>query len=256
MSEISTYPLSAAIIVKNEAHNIQRCLESIRWIEDIVVFDTGSTDETVDLCQKFGCRVFEGEWKGFGPAKQFAVSQTKYDWVFVIDADEVASPELSETIRTVIMSPQAHGYRIRRLSYYLGKQIRHSGWNRDYTLRLFHKAHGFFNDKLVHEFVQIPSGKIEKIESPLYHFTYPDVNTHIRKIMRYTDLAAESAIQQGSRATLAGAFFRGIFKFLKMYLFQAGFLDGEEGFILSSVSSFGVFMKYVKIARRSQQKTI
>ncbi|RKY50912.1 MAG: glycosyltransferase family 2 protein [Candidatus Neomarinimicrobiota bacterium] len=256
MSEKTPFSLSAALIVKNEEKNIRRCLESIRWIRDIVVYDSGSTDKTPDICRAYGCRLFEGEWLGFGPAKQFAVSQTLHDWVLVIDADEEVSPELKEEILAVIENPVFDGYRIRRLSYYLGRLIRHSGWNRDDTLRLFHKERGHFNDKQVHESVQILSGSIGKIESPLYHYTYPDINTHLRKISHYTDLAAESAVRQGKRSVLFLAFIKADFKFFKMYFLQAGFLDGWEGLILASVSAFGVFLKYVKISRLSRGKKV
>ncbi len=254
MSEKNTLPVSAALIVKNEEKNIRRCLESIRWILDIVVFDTGSTDKTLEICRESGCRIFKGEWQGFGPAKQFAVSQTLHDWVFVIDADEVVSPELSESIQKILESPEAEGYRIRRYSYYLGRLIRHSGWNRDYTLRLFNKQRGYFNKKPVHESVQIPSGKIGIIQMPLYHYTYPDINTHLQKIMHYTDLAAESAVREGKRSNLCLAILKGDFKFLKMYFLQAGFLDGREGLILASISAFGIFLKYVKITRLNRSK--
>jgi glycosyltransferase involved in cell wall biosynthesis len=256
MSDKTSLTLSAALIVKNEENNIRRCLESIRWIEDIVVFDSGSTDQTLEICRDFGCRIFEGEWPGFGPAKQYAVSKTCHDWVLVIDADEEVSPELKEDILKVLENPDFDGYRIRRISYYLGRQIRHSGWNRDETLRLFYKERGHFNDKPVHESVQIPSGRIGRIRSPLYHYSYPDLNTHLRKIVHYTDLAAQSAVRHGKRSNLCCAFLRADVKFLKMYFLQAGFLDGREGLILAWVSAFGVFLKYVKISRLSRGKKV
>jgi glycosyltransferase involved in cell wall biosynthesis len=256
MSEKKNIPVSAALIVKNEEKNIRRCLVSIRWIQDIVVFDSGSTDKTLEICREYGCRIFEGAWSGFGPAKQFAVSQTLNEWVFVIDADEVVSPDLADAIQKILISPDADGYRIRRLSYYLGRLIRHSGWNRDYTLRLFNKQKGYFNKKPVHESVQIPSGKVDNIKAPLYHYTYPDINTHLRKIMQYTDLAAESAVREGKRSNLCLSILKGDFKFLKMYFLQAGFLDGPEGLILASISAFGVFLKYVKISRLSRRKQV
>ncbi len=256
MSDQSTLPLSAAIIVKNEERNIRRCLESICWIDDIVVFDSGSTDKTLDICREYGCRIFEGKWPGFGPAKQYAVSKTRYDWVFVIDADEVMSPELADAVSRVVTSPDADGYRIRRFSHYLGRLIRHSGWNRDCTLRLFHKQRGHFNDKIVHESVQIPSGIIGLIREPLYHYPYPDINTHLRKIMHYTNLAAESAVRKGEKSGLLAALVKGDFKFFKMYVLQAGFLDGREGFILAVLSAWGVFLKYLKISRLSRGKPV
>ncbi len=256
MSDITNIPVSAALIVKNEENNIRRCLNSIRWIHDIVVFDTGSTDKTPDICREYGCRILKGDWQGFGPAKQFAVSRSLHDWVLVIDADEEVSPQLQQTILSILKSPEADGYRIRRVSYYLGKQITHSGWNRDYTLRLFNRNQGSFNQKVVHESVQIPSGKIDTIHEPLFHYTYPDINTHLRKISLYTDLAAKSAVHEGKQSNLGMAMMKGKFKFLKMYFLQAGFLDGREGFILAVMSAFGVFLKYVKISRLSRGKPV
>ncbi|MCD4651640.1 MAG: glycosyltransferase family 2 protein [Candidatus Cloacimonetes bacterium] len=246
--------LSAVIITKNEAANILRCLASLSFADEIVVVDSGSEDETMKLCREAGCKVIETEWLGFGNTKRLAVDSASNKWIFSIDADEVVSPELAERIRELLKSePDSNGYRIKRLSRYLGKIIRHCGWDRDFPLRLFNREHGNFNSKPVHESVQI-TGKPSKIFEPLHHYTYPTLASHIEKINRYTSISAAEAVRKGKRCSIGAALVRGATKFLKMYVPQKGYLDGYHGFLLSFVSGFGVCLKYLKINTLSRSK--
>lgn len=237
--------LSAVIITKNEADNIERCLKSIEWVDEIIVVDTHSNDETVAICEKYGCIIKQVEWMGFGKTKQFAVDQAANDWVFSIDADEEVSRELREKILKLMNNPSAVGYYIKRDSFYLGQKIKYCGWDKDYPLRLFNKNYGGFTEDIVHESVKV-SGSKQKINEPLLHYTYPTIASHMNKMNRYSDLGAEVLIEQGKSYSIFTSILLGLNKFLKMYVLKLGILDGKAGFLLCINSAYGVYLKYVK----------
>ena len=145
--------LSAVIITLNEEHNIRRCLESLKWVDEIVVYDTGSNDKTLDICKEYNCSIYQQtKWEGFGKAKNEAVKFAKYDWIFSIDADEEVSEKLQIAIKQILNEPhKKNAYTVKRNSFYMGKMIKYSSWQRDYPLRLFNRQHGNFNLKSVHE---------------------------------------------------------------------------------------------------------
>lgn len=235
--------ISAVIITKNEEMNIERCLNSLAWVDEIVILDTGSTDKTTEICKAFGTKVFHlDNWQGFGQAKHFAVSLAQNDWIISLDADEVVTSDLKDSILKVLENPSYDIYSIKRKSYYLGKLIRHSGWNNDYPKRLFNRKIAQFDLKPIHESV-IGSRNIGKIENNILHYTYPTISSHLRKINHYTDLS----VFKKTRSSILESVLKSIIKFFKMYFFQLGFLDGTKGFILAIISSFGILIKYLKI---------
>lgn len=240
------HKLSVTIITKNEEKNIARCLNSVAWTDEIIVVDTGSTDRTIEICKNYNCQIFKTDWKGFGPAKKLAVYYATYDWILSIDADEEVTEALKIQIQHILQNPQYNGYKIKRAAFYLGKLIRHCGWNRDYPLRLFNRNFGNFNENIVHESVKI-EGPIGKIEQSFLHDTYPTIQLHIAKMNDYAALGARQLFDKGKSSSIMGSIIRGVFKFLKMYLFQAGFLDGKTGLVLSYNSAFGVYLKYLKL---------
>lgn len=239
--------ISAVIITKNEADNIGRCLDSLHWADEIVVVDSGSTDNTMEICRDYGAKVIETEWRGFGKTKQLAVNSAKYDWVFSIDADEEVTPKLADRLKSIRKAgPHASGYRIKRNSFYLGKMIRYSGWNRDYPLRLFNRKYGNFNDKRVHESVKI-KGTVGKIEERILHYTYPTISSYIKKMDLYSTLGAELLKDKNKKAGIFKALFHAKIKFIKMYFINLGFLDGKAGLALALNSAFSVYLKYLKL---------
>lgn len=245
--------LSATIITKNEEQNIERCLKSVNWADEIVVVDSGSTDSTVEICRKYNCKIIEANWLGFGLTKKLAVNSACCDWILSIDADEEVTPELKNKILSIFLTkPDYSGYRIKRKSFYLGKQIKHCGWNRDYPLRLFNRKFGNFNEKLVHESVNV-EGKTKKIEEQLLHFTYPTIQTHIQKMNHYTDLIAEEKVNKNKKSGISLAVIRGLLQFLKTYLFQLGLLDGKQGLILAINSAFYTYLKYIKLWEKTKK---
>jgi glycosyltransferase involved in cell wall biosynthesis len=243
--------LSVVIITKNEEANIARCLKSVQWASEIVVIDNGSTDHTMDICRKYNCRIKETDWLGFGPLKRLAVDSATHDWIFSIDSDEEASEPLKDKILNILENPRLNGFRIKRESFYLGKKIQHCGWERDYPLRLFNRKFGNFNDKPIHESVSI-SGAVGKVEAPIYHFTYPTVQSHIDKMNRYTELGSGLLTKKGKTASIGSSVMRGLAKFIKMYILQRGFLDGKIGFVLCYNSAFGVYLKYLKLWEKNR----
>ncbi|HEX9971690.1 MAG TPA: glycosyltransferase family 2 protein [bacterium] len=243
--------LSVTIITKNEQHNIERCLKSVQWADEIVVVDDGSTDRTPEICRQYTPKVIHSDWLGFGLLKQLAVNSATHDWIFSIDSDEEVSELLKNKILNILENPQLNGFRIKRDSFYLGKKIRHCGWDRDYQLRLFNRKFGNFNDKQVHESVSI-SGTVGRIEEPMFHYTYPTVQSHIEKMNRYSELGLELLTKKKKTASIGSAVVRGLAKFIKMYFLQRGFLDGKIGFVLCYNSAFGVYLKYLKLWEKNR----
>lgn len=249
-------PLSVTIITRDEAHNIARCLESVRWADEIVVVDSGSTDGTIEICRSFPCRLIQTEWRGFGPTKRFAVEQAAHDWILSVDADEVITDALARAIRALLDAPpQAAAYRITRRSYYLGNPIRFSGWQRDCPVRLFDRRRGNFGDEIVHESVHV-EGKVASLEGGLLlHYPYPSLATHLAKMERYSHLAAVQLHERGRSSTISEALLRAGAKFAKMYVLRGGFLDGKAGFVLASNSAYGVFLKYLRLWELSRRSS-
>jgi len=239
--------LSVTIIARNEAEAIRDCLESVRWADQIVVLDSASSDGTADICREFGAQVWESEdWPGFGPQKNRALGHATGEWVLSLDADERVTPELRAEIERVLAAPDADAYRMPRLSRYLTRYMRHSGWHPDYVLRLFRRGRARFSDDLVHERL-IVEGSVGTLASPLLHEAFTSAEEVLEKVNRYSSAGAEMALRQGRRATLAGAVLRGLSAFVRTYLLKAGFLDGREGFMLAVSNAEGAYYRYLKL---------
>lgn len=245
--------ISAVIITKNEEKNIERCLNSLQWTDEIIIVDSGSVDKTIEICQRYECKIITTEWLGFGKTKRLAVDSAKYDWILSIDADEEISPGLKNRIKEIFLrGPKCNGYKIKRISYYLDKRIKHSGWGKEYKLRLFNRKYGNFNERTVHESVTI-KGETGTIQEPIYHYPYPTVKVHLEKMNLYAQIFAEENSKKGKRSSITGAVFHSVSKFIKMYLLQFGFLDGKVGLLLALNSAYGVFLKYVYLWETSRR---
>lgn len=252
--ENKTVPISCVIITLNEENNIKCCLESVKWADEIVVIDSGSTDKTLEICSDYKCKIYETPWLGFGKTKQMAVSKASNEWILAIDSDEELTPALQNEIQQLLSTePDYKAYRIKRNSFYLGKLIKHCGWDKDYTLRLFNRNYANFNDKIVHEFVATTS-PISQLSHPMLHHTYPSVSSHFAKMKRYSELGAEQLLKKGKKSSIFLAIMRGIFKWKKMYFLQCGFLDGKAGFLLSLNSAWGVYLKYLLLWEKNKSK--
>lgn len=240
--------LSVITLALNEEHNITECLESVKWADEIVVVDSGSTDKTVELAKRFTSRVLTVEWKGYGATKNYALQQTAGDWILWLDADERVPPELAAEIQTVIREDNAMyaGYDVARRAYFLGKWIRHCGWYPGRVTRIFRKSKSRFTESNVHEQIVV-DGKTGNLRNDLLHFTDPNLHHYFQKFNRYTSLAAQDLRKAGKTFSLYDILVRPSFLFFKMYVLRKGFLDGIQGFVLCIVSSAYVFTKYAKL---------
>ncbi|SYZ74084.1 Uncharacterized glycosyltransferase HI_0653 [Candidatus Zixiibacteriota bacterium] len=239
--------ISAVIIAKNEEVNLTRCLGSIKWVDEIIVIDSGSTDSTRAIAESARARVFNIDWEGFGPAKQFGVEKASGDWILSLDADEEIPVLLKDEILSVLSSNSNHaGYYMPRLTLFLGRWIRHSGWYPDYVLRLFDRRRGSFDGAVVHEKVVI-DGKAGHLKNHILHYSYPTLEFYLRKFNRYTTLGAEEAFAQGKKAGISDLIVRPPMAFFKHYISKQGFRDGFEGFMVSFLSSVSVMVKYAKL---------
>lgn len=248
--------LSIIIITKNEADQIQDCLETVQWADEIIVLDSGSTDDTVEICRKYTDKVFETDWPGYGPQKNRALEKATGDWVFSIDADERISPKLRSEIEQALKSGKYSGYEVPRASHYCGKRIRHSGWWPDYIVRLFKRDCGKFSNTLVHEIVEM-QGPVGRLRNPLIHYSFSNFEEVLDKVNRYSTYNAEMLFQAGKTAGLLAAVGRGLWAFLKTWVFRAGFLDGRHGFMLAVSNAEGTYYKYIKLIllRESQSRS-
>lgn len=242
--------LSAIIIAKDEEKNIARCLESLQDVIDdaVVIVDSRTTDNTFEVAKKYSFTNCEKiEWQGFSKTKIYAVSKTKYDWILWIDADEELTNELKIELKKFKQkTPLFDCYDVARRAYFLGKWIKHSGWYPNRIKRLFNKTKVFFDDKQVHEGLNI-NGEIGHLQNDLNHYTDPNIRHYLEKLNIYTSLASNELHLKNKKANIADIIIRPLFIFLKMYFIKLGFLDGFHGFLLASFSSFYVFTKYVKL---------
>ena len=251
--------LSVAIITKNEARNIEDCLKSVSWADDIIVVDQFSEDGTADLATGLGARVFQEAWKGFASQKNSALEKTSQSWVLSLDADERIPPALRDEIRTVISQQDAsEGYFIARKNFFCGQWIRHGGWYPDYNLRLFKKSAGQFEERTVHE-KMVVKGRTGYLKHPMEHHTYSSVADYLERMERYSRLAAGEISGKGPWSRWHTLTLRPPSTFLSMYFLQRGFLDGTKGLFLAVSYAYYTFLKYYRYYDRDlgleEQKT-
>lgn len=239
--------VSVTVITRNEEGEIDACLQSLAWADEIVVVDSGSTDRTVEIARKYTEKVFHHEWPGYAAQKNWAIEQASHPWILSVDADERVSKTLQEEIRQVLgSSSPSVGYLIPRKNFFLGRWIRHGGWSPDYVLRLFKRESGCFGERKVHESVTV-RGPVGTLESPLEHYTYRSMEDYFDRMDRYSTLAAEEMFEQGKRANGIDLFLRPWATFIKMVFLRQGFRDGIDGLLLGRLYSVYTFSKYAKL---------
>ena len=244
--------LSVIVITKNEALNIRDCLESVKWADEIIVVDSGSTDDTVAICREFTQHVYSHDWPGFGIQKNRALSYASKDWVLSLDADERITPELRTEIEATLRDGKAQGYEVPRLSSFCGRFMHHSGWYPDYVLRLFRRGTAHFSDNLVHEKLLMES-KPEKLKNLMLHYAFENLEEVMHKTNQYSTAGAQMQFQRGRSSSLSGAVVRGLWSFVRTYVLRAGFLDGREGFILAVSNAEGTYYRYLKLMLLNQK---
>ena len=249
----SKLPISVVIISKNAALSIRACLASVTFVDDIVVVDSGSVDATRDIAAQHGARIFEHEWHGFGPQKQFAVSQARHDWVLCLDADERVSPVLAQGLRAALTNPVHKVYAMPRCNRFMGRWLRHGEGYPDWSLRFFDRRHARWSDDAVHEKV-VTGESVGKIAGDLLHESAEDLTEYLAKQNRYTTLQANILLGQGKRPTLIQLLLSPLARFCKFYFLRLGLLDGLPGLVHITIGCYNGFMKYAKLyeLRRKQ----
>jgi glycosyltransferase involved in cell wall biosynthesis len=240
-------PVSAALITYNEELNIEEALQSLSWADEIVVVDSGSRDATLEICRRYTDKVIHRDWTGYVDQKNFAVEQARHDWIFSLDADERASPELCAEIRELALKGFCKpGYRIPRVAFFMERWIRHGDWYPDYQLRLFDRNCGKWAGGRVHESVKT-SEKPGFLQGEIHHFTYRNLSEYLARLDAYSSLAARDYQQRGRSATLLKLLGNPMVAFIKAYLLKRGFLDGTPGFAIAVMGAVSVFFKYAKL---------
>jgi glycosyltransferase involved in cell wall biosynthesis len=243
--------ISVAMIARNEEANLPRTLDSIRWVDEIVIVDSGSTDRTPEIACSYGAKhSFNREWRGFGPQKDLAIDTCTSDWIYLLDADEVISPELAKEIREVIANPKYDAYWQPRLNLFMGRWIRHGGFYPDKKLRLFKRGVAHMAGEEPHGTPHY-SGPKGTLKNPLLHYAYPAFRLYLRHMNGYSSDGARILLRKDrtSRnifAFMVNAILNPLLTFVKNYFFRLGFLDGREGFILHANHSVYTHWKYVK----------
>jgi glycosyltransferase involved in cell wall biosynthesis len=243
--------LTVLIPCKNESQNIQACIESARSLADeILVADSLSTDNTLELAQRTGdCRIIQREFVDYADFKNWAIPQASYPWIMLLDADERLTEPLAAEIRTVIDrdDPSRDAYNVRRDNFFLGFRIRHCGWNRSRITRLFRRDKCRYGAARVHEELDIPRDRIGALRGKLLHYTCRSIWQWIEKHNRYAVLWAEDHHAAGRRTSWLGILFRPPLRFLQLYVFRGGLLDGSAGLIVCLSNAFYTFLKYAML---------
>lgn len=246
--------LSITIIAKNERDNIAACLASVAFADQVVVVDSGSTDETVAVAQSLGAEVTtRADWLGFGVQKNRALALATQDWVLSLDADERISPALRQEIEDQIAKHAGPGtdvaFEIPRLTQFCGQWIHHCGWTPDRVLRLFRRGDARFSDDLVHESLQLlkPETTVIRLKNPLLHFSYPTPEQYWRKLQHYSRDWALQRHARGQTTTITRAALSGLVAFIRSYVFRLGFLDGAMGFAVCTMQAQSAFGKYFEL---------
>ena len=241
-------PVSAIVITKNESDAIADALKSLAWADEIIVVDAESTDNTVAIARQFTERVYVRAWNGYIDQKNHAATLATHDWIFSLDADERVTDELSAEIRALLQSePPVRGYRMPRVSFYLGRWMRTTDMYPDYQLRLYDRRHGRWDGLYVHESVKIDTALVGYLKSELQHYPYKDLSEHLIRMDRYTSLAARQMFEKGKRATRLELLFHPLIAFARNYILKGGFRDGKAGLIISLVNSYYVMLKFAKL---------
>jgi glycosyltransferase involved in cell wall biosynthesis len=263
--------LSVILITRNEAHNVADCLQSVAFADEWIVVDSGSTDGTRDIAERFGARVVNTtDWPGFGAQKNRALALARGRWVLSIDADERVGEALSASIRRAVAEDtsgqEAHassqagvrgavGYELSRLSSFCGQWMRHGDWYPDRVLRLFRRDAGRFSDDLVHERLLL-DGPVGRLEGELLHDSMPTLENAIDKMNRYTTGRALDRVRAGKRGGLGPALSHGAWAFIRCYLLRRGFLDGRLGFVLAVYVAEGTYYRYLKMGLLARAGTV
>ncbi len=251
-------PVSVTIITLNEEAHIARAIESVRWANEVIVVDSGSTDRTVELAKALGARVFHNPWPGYGQQKNFAQSQVTHDWVLNLDADEAVSPELALEIQASLASisnaeSATKGFYLPRKTYYLGRWIRHGGWYPNHLVRLADRRVASWSEPNVHEALEV-RGEVAGLNTPLDHHAFSSIHDQMLTNINFSRLGSKELLSKGHSPSLLKLLLKPVGKFIETYFLKKGFLDGLPGFIISVNAAHSIFLKYAYLFEGQIQK--
>ncbi len=237
--------ITAAIITFNEESNIRDALESVKWVDEIVVVDSGSSDKTVEICRDYTDKIFLNPWPGHVQQKNFAIGKSSNEWILSIDADERVSSRLASEIKKELRSPSADAYRVSRRAFYLGRWIKFSGWYPDRKVRVFRKSRARWGGINPHDKV-ITRGPVKRLEGDLYHYTYRNISHNVQAINSFTDISSKEYLKK-RKGSVIDMIVRPPMAFFKKFILKQGFRDGMPGFIIAVSTAYYVFLKYAKL---------
>ena len=248
--------ISAIIITYNEAQNIARCLSALKPVADeIIVVDSFSKDDTVAIAEGLGAIVKHHAFSGYGEQKLVALNMAQHDWILSVDADEILSAELQQSINATKENPKHDAYEINILANYCGKWIRHGGWYPQPKIRFFNKNAGFMKTDKVHEGWEMnPGTSIGKLSGDLLHYSFPTISSHLKKIEQYSEIGARFDLERGKKVSLIKLWFGPKWTYFTIYIIRGGFLDGYYGWVFAKNSAFASFAKYLKIRQYTAMK--
>lgn len=249
-------PISLVVITKNEQAHIADCLASAPFVEDVVVVDSESTDQTVEIAKSLGARVVVQPFLGFRAQKQLATDLAQHPWVLNLDADERLSPELAQEIQNLFRQgpPQEiTAFQMPRISFHLGRWIRHGGWYPDWQTRLYNKNQCRWEGEELHEFLK--SQKTVRLKNNLLHYVFKNLSHQVITNDRYSTLGAERLLRRGERNSFLKMIVKPWVKFLECYFIKLGFLDGRAGFIIAVGAAYSVFLRHAKVWESQIEKS-
>lgn len=254
---MTTDPLkiSATVITKNEADNIAACLESLSWADEIVIVDSGSTDETVDIAKQYTDKIFVEPWRGQGHQKNRTIELARGPWIFSIDADERVPSGLAAEIRTAIANNPDCVFAARRKNMYQNRWIRHSGWWPDWVVRVFRKDRAQFSAHIIHESIQT-SLTVKKLSHVIVHHSFKSPQDFLNRAAWYAHHKAIEMHRNGCRASAWTALSHACYSFLHTYFIRLGLLDGAPGLLISISNFVGVFYRYMIIRDLNHNKDL
>lgn len=240
------HPFSLVIITFNAAALLPDCIASVPRADEVLVVDSGSTDDTAAVAERLGARVVHQDWLGYGPQKRFAALQAQHDWILSLDADERLTPELRESIERAMLAPAAVAYLLPRRNRFMGRWLRHGEGYPDWCARLFDRRQANWSEDAVHEKLEA-DGPVARLSGDLLHESEQGLADYLQKQNRYTDLQAERMFAAGKRFSILKMLTSPLARFVKFYVLRRGFLDGVPGLVHISIGCLTSFLKYAKL---------
>jgi (heptosyl)LPS beta-1,4-glucosyltransferase len=249
-------PITVVIATLNEAHHLSAALEAVRWADEVIVADAGSTDATTEIARSNDARVLTVTGSTIGAQRNAAIATARHPWILALDADEIVTPELKESLARLAKRPRRDGtaFRVRSRNWHLGTELRHGPWGRDWKVRVFSNDQRYTADK-VHERLQ-NLDNVEALDGDLLHYPYRDLPHHVMKVAKYSRWAADDLRARGRRTTPLDVLVRPFWRFVRDYVVFSGWRDGRAGFVVSVVSAFSVFCKYATLLLPSEQSSL